>query len=85
MARSPRASLTPRHAEQALRENLVDAPAELLVAWVEHTFGEASEEWLRYVGHDRDRRPSSVRDYSVGRLADAHDARLEPPPALDDL
>jgi integrase len=59
----PDGFLTPRDAEQALRELLVEAPAEPPVARVEHTFGEACEEWLRYVEHDRDRRPSTVRDY----------------------
>jgi len=60
---TPEGLLTPRDAEQALRELLVRAPAEPPVARVEHTFGEACEEWLRYVEHDRDRRPSTVRDY----------------------
>lgn len=41
----------------------MEAPAEPPVARVEQTFGEACEEWLRYVEHDRDRRPSTVGDY----------------------
>lgn len=59
----PEGFLSPRDAEQALRDLLVDAPAEPVVARVEHTFGEACEEWLRYVERDRDHRPSTVRDY----------------------
>ncbi|MEY2512974.1 MAG: hypothetical protein QOJ89_332, partial [bacterium] len=59
----PDGVLTPRDAEQALRELLLDAPAEPPLVRVEHTFREACEEWLRYVEHDRDRRPSTVRDY----------------------
>jgi integrase len=29
------------------------------------TFADAAEEWLRYVEHDRKRRPSTVRDYRI--------------------
>ncbi len=59
----PEGFLTPRDAEEALRLLLAAAPREKPVGRVQHTFGEACDEWLRYVEHDRERRPSTVRDY----------------------
>jgi hypothetical protein len=29
------------------------------------SFAEAVDEWLRYIEHDRKRRPSTVRDYRI--------------------
>lgn len=60
----PAGFLTPRDAEDALRELLTGAPTERSAERTrEHTFGDACAEWLRYIEHDRDRRPSTVEDY----------------------
>ncbi len=59
----PDGFLSPRDAQQALRDLLASAPKERLPARVTHTFGEACDEWLRYVEHDRGRRSSTVRDH----------------------
>lgn len=51
-----------RKAQDALRDYLTDlgrAPA----TDGSTTFGEAAKAWLRYVEHDRQRAPSTVRDY----------------------
>lgn len=53
----------PRDAEAALARLLGDAPVAPTPAGARRTFGEACDEWLRYVEHDRDRRPSTVGDY----------------------
>ena len=59
----PHGCLTPRDAHEALQELLTSAPKEKQATRVAHTFGQACDEWLRYVEHDRERRPSTVRDY----------------------
>jgi hypothetical protein len=59
----PDGYLSPRDAQDALQDLLAGAPKERRPARVTHTFGEACEEWLRYVEHDRERRSSTVRDY----------------------
>ncbi len=59
----PHGFLTPRDAHEALQELLTSAPKEKRPTRVAHTFGQACGEWLRYVEHDRERRPSTVRDY----------------------
>jgi integrase len=56
------AFLTPREAEARLAEILASAPRSLDPV-VERTFGEACEEWLRYVEHERQRSASTLRDY----------------------
>ena len=59
----PEGHLTPRDAEAALAQLLGEAPPDPTPASARHTFGEACSEWLRYVEHDRARRPSTVGDY----------------------
>jgi integrase len=60
----PDGYLTPRDAEAALRDLLAAAPRSRPAPRVAvRTFGEACDEWLRYVEHDRGRRPSTVSDY----------------------
>ncbi|MGH2970186.1 MAG: tyrosine-type recombinase/integrase [Solirubrobacteraceae bacterium] len=59
----PHGFLTPRDAHEVLQELLTSAPKEKRPIRVAHTFGQACDEWLRYVEHDRERRPSTVRDY----------------------
>jgi len=59
----PDGFLTPRDAEEVLRELLAGAPKEKRPRRIERTFAEACDEWLRYVEHDRERRSSTVRDY----------------------
>jgi integrase len=61
----PEGYLTRRGAEAKLRELLLEAqrgqPAARRVSGA--TFGDACDEWLRYVEHDRQRRPSTVAGY----------------------
>jgi integrase len=61
--------LTKRGAQAALDEILADARRGQVVGPVRPrggvTFAEAAQEWLRYVEHDRKRRPSTVRDYKI--------------------
>src|SRR3954468_2538224 len=61
--------LTPGEAEERLAELLASAPREAVPAGPQVTFGEACSEWLRYVEFDRQRSPSTLRDYrnSVNR------------------
>jgi integrase len=58
---------TRRTAEEALHALLADARRGTLTdsgIRSGRTFGDACSEWLRYVEHDRQRRPSTIRDYS---------------------
>jgi len=59
--------LTPPEAAVALRELLAAAPKRPTPAGERGsdalTFGDACEEWLRYVEHDRRRAPSTLADY----------------------
>jgi integrase len=59
----PDGHLTPKDAEAELQAILVGAPRERPARRIQPTFAEACDEWLRYVEHDRERRPSTVRDY----------------------
>jgi integrase len=57
---------TRKMAEEALQELLADARRGLLPDpgnRSSRTFGEACDEWLRYVEHDKQRAPSTLRDY----------------------
>lgn len=56
---------TKRMAEDELRRRLTDAERGTPAGTrrTEATFGDACAEWLRYVEHDRLRRPSTVSDY----------------------
>jgi hypothetical protein len=58
--------LTKQGAPQLLDEIVVEARrAGPLTAVEAHdaTFADAAAEWLRYVEHDRKRRPTTLRDY----------------------
>jgi len=57
--------LTKRSAEEWLRETLDDARerAQADAKQLDATFAEAAREWLRYVEHDRDCKPSTLRSY----------------------
>jgi integrase len=59
--------LTPAEAEDALQRLLSRAAREPTdPRWKreqDHTFGEACEAWLAYVGEEKDRRPSTIKDY----------------------
>jgi integrase len=61
--------LTKRQAQEELDAILADARRGQIVAPVRPTrgvrFSEAAAEWLRYVEYDRQRRPSTVRDYKI--------------------
>ena len=61
----PEGFLTRRGAEAKLRELLVDAERARFAAKRASgaTFGDACDEWLRYIEHDRRRRPSTVTGY----------------------
>jgi integrase len=65
--RTPAGHLTPADAEAALQALLAAAarsPTDPRRKRREdHTFAEACEAWLDYVAHEKDRRPSTVRDY----------------------
>lgn len=56
---------TARMAERALQEILADARRGTLAGMytISATFADASAEWLRYVEHDRDVKPSTLSDY----------------------
>src|SRR5947199_4913371 len=66
--RPPYGHFTKRKAQEALQAILTDARrGELPVAdpvGNAHTYGDACREWLRYVEHEKQRSPSTVRDYS---------------------
>jgi len=61
--------LTKRGAQEALDEILADSRRGQLVGLGRQssgvTFADAAAEWLRYIEHDRKRRPSTVRDYKL--------------------
>ncbi len=61
--------LTRRGAQEVLDQILADARRGQLLAPARPTggvtFAEAAAEWLRYVEHDRQRRPSTLRDYRL--------------------
>ena len=63
--RSPAGYFTRKTAEQALAAILADARRGTLAGIAETgaIFADAAAEWLRYVEHDRKRRPSTVADY----------------------
>jgi integrase len=63
--RAPAGHFTRRMAEEALQTVLVDARRGTLAGMVRTgaTFRDASAEWLRYVEHDRDVKPSTLLDY----------------------
>src|SRR5438132_8914028 len=62
--RPPAGYFTRRTAEAKLQELLADARRGTLAGAVKTgaTFADASGEWLRYVEHDRKRKPSTVAD-----------------------
>jgi integrase len=72
--RPPAGHFTGKTAEARLQEVLADARRGRLDGAVRSgaTFADASAEWLRYVEHDRKRRPSTVADYR-GVIAHALD------------
>jgi len=61
--------LTKQAAQRELDAILADARRGQLLAPARPasgvTFAEAAAEWLRYVEHDRQRRPSTIRDYRI--------------------
>jgi integrase len=63
--RPPAGYFTRKTAEAKLQEILADARRGMLAGAVATgaTFADAAAEWLRYVEHDRKRRPSTVADY----------------------
>ncbi len=63
--RPPAGYFTKRQAEAWLREVLAEARRGTLPGMVRTgaTFADAAAEWLRYVEEDRERKPSTVRDY----------------------
>lgn len=63
--RPPDGYFTQKMAEQALQAILTDARRGQLPGAVVTgaTFADAAAEWLRYVEHDRKRRPSTIEDY----------------------
>ncbi len=73
--RPPGGHYTRRMAQDALHEVLADARRGTLAGAVRTgaTFADAAMEWLRYIEDDRERRPSTVRDYR-----NAVNARLIP-------
>jgi integrase len=84
--RPPAGYFTRRTAEEALEAILTDARRGTLAGMTTTgaTFADAAAEWLRYVEHDRGRRPSTVRDYRnaiTGRLLPEFGA--EPLEAID--
>ncbi|HUB74545.1 MAG TPA: site-specific integrase [Solirubrobacteraceae bacterium] len=70
--RAPAGYYTPRTADDALQAILTDARRGTLVGMttIDAKFADASAEWLRYVQHDRDVKPSTLSDYRhmVARL-----------------
>jgi len=80
--RPPAGYFTKRTAEDCLRDTLDAARRGTLPGSVRTgaTFADAAAEWLRYVEHDRDCKPSTLTDYrsAVSRLLSAFgDMRLE--------
>ena len=67
--RPPAGYLTKQGAQRELDEILAEARreqvAQPVTGLVGATFADAAAEWLRYVEHDRGRRPSTVRDYRI--------------------
>jgi len=63
--RAPAGYYTARTAEQTLQALLADARRGTLAGMntVNAKFADASAEWLRYVQHDRDVKPSTLSDY----------------------
>jgi integrase len=63
--RTPAGHYTRRMAEEKLQEHLADARRGTLAGMytVGATFQDAAAEWLRYVEHDRDVKPSTLSDY----------------------
>lgn len=63
--RAPTGYYTPRTAEEALQNILSDARRGTLAGMttLNAKFADASAEWLRYVQHDRDVKPSTLSDY----------------------
>ncbi len=63
--RSPAGHFTRRTAEDWLRTTLTDARCGTLAGAVRTgaTFADAAAEWLRYIEHDRERKPSTVTGY----------------------
>ncbi len=63
--RPPAGYFTKRTAEDWLRETLDQARRGTLPGLVKTdvTFAEAAEEWLRYIEHDRGRKPSTIAGY----------------------
>jgi integrase len=63
--RAPGGHYTARTAQEALQNVLADARRGTLagMSTVAATFADASGEWLRYVEHDRDVKPSTLSDY----------------------
>lgn len=63
--RAPAGYYTARMAEEALQAVLADARRGTLAGMntVNAKFADASAEWLRYVQHDRDVKPSTLSDY----------------------
>jgi integrase len=58
--------MTRAEAELRLSEILIGRDANVVVQprpGGDVTFGQAAREWMRYVEHDRKRRPSTIRDY----------------------
>lgn len=65
-SRPPAGSLTRGQAESMLEEMLAGRSSTVQVEpqpGDDVTFRQACDEWLRYVEHDRKRRPSTIRDY----------------------
>jgi integrase len=65
-SRPPAGYYTKRTAEEVLQATLADARRGMLPDSQKRsgrTFGEACDEWLRYIEHDRQRAPSTLRDY----------------------
>jgi integrase len=67
--RPPEGYVTKQAAQRELDAILADARRGQLLAPARPasgvTFVEAAAEWLRYVEHDRQRRPSTIRDYRI--------------------
>src|SRR5829696_5526166 len=64
--RPPEGFYTRKTAEAELRRLLTDAERGQLPAAAKRTgrtFGDACDEWLRYVEHEKQRAPSTLRDY----------------------
>ena len=64
--RPPQGYYTPKLAEEALQSLLTRAREGTLPDSKQrsgHTFNDACSEWLRYVEHDQQRKPSTTRDY----------------------